>query len=112
VADTRALLATRLALAVSALAVSACGNEQPRGPGPLAIAPLDAGTDAADAALDAAKKPVGDTCTQDDECETGACFKGGTRAYCTKHCAPATATEDCPVPPYTAVCNMQGFCKL
>jgi hypothetical protein len=111
VADTRAPLATLLALTL--LTPAACGNEQPRGPGPLAIAPLDAGTDAAaDAALDAAKKPVGDTCTQDEECEAGACFKGATRAFCTKRCAPEAALEDCPIPPYTGVCNMQGFCKL
>jgi hypothetical protein len=103
---------TRTALVLAALALTACGNEAPRGPGPLAIAPLDAGADAADASADAAKKPVGDPCTQDDECEAGACFKGATRAYCTKRCAPTTAAEDCPIPPYTAVCNMQGFCKL
>ena len=112
-ADAFLRLATALAL-LALLALAGCGNEQPRGPGPLAIAPLDAAdADAAqDAVLDAARKPVGDTCTQDDECEAGACFNGATRAFCTKRCAPETALEDCPIPPYTGVCNMQGYCKL
>ncbi len=104
----RALASVLLALGP----LTACGNEQLRGPGPLATAPVDASPSAADAALDAAKKSTGDTCTQDDECEAGACFKGATRAFCTKRCAPDTAAEDCPIPPYLGVCNMQGFCKL
>jgi hypothetical protein len=104
-------VADRALLLALALPLAACGNEAPRGPGALAIAPLDAGP-ADVTAPDAARKAVGETCAQDDECETGACFKGGTRAYCTKHCSPTTAAEDCPIPPYTAVCNMQGFCKL
>ena len=56
-------------------------------------------------------KRFGVACAANGECQSNVCFMGGMRSYCSLHCSAATATTDCPVPPTTGMCNMQGFCK-
>jgi hypothetical protein len=62
-------------------------------------------------ATDAALKPFGQPCAANEECESNICFIGGNRTFCSIHCTMATAATDCPVPPTSGTCNMQGYCK-
>ena len=58
-----------------------------------------------------AKKAFGDNCSANEECESNICFKGNMRSFCSLKCTAATAAKDCPIPPTTGICNMQGYCK-
>lgn len=55
--------------------------------------------------------PFGQPCSANSQCESNLCFIGGNRTFCSLHCTMATAATDCPVPPTSGTCNMQGFCK-
>lgn len=55
--------------------------------------------------------PFGSPCSANSQCESNLCFIGGNRTFCSLHCTMATAATDCPVPPTSGTCNMQGFCK-
>src|SRR5262245_66139719 len=55
--------------------------------------------------------PFGSPCSANSECESNICFIGGNRTFCSLHCTMATAATDCPVPPTSGTCNMQGYCK-
>jgi hypothetical protein len=35
----------------------------------------------------------------------------GLLPFCSLHCTMATAAQDCPVPPTSGQCNLQGYCK-
>ena len=82
-----------------------------------ALLPACGGSDPAPATADLANfdrdmlEPFGAVCTVNEECTSKVCFIGGNRSYCSMHCTTATATTDCPNPPTTGMCNMQGFCK-
>ena len=56
-------------------------------------------------------KAFGEACSANAECASNVCFVGGNRAFCSLHCAAATQATDCPVPPTSGTCNMQGYCK-
>jgi hypothetical protein len=60
---------------------------------------------------DAGLKPFGVPCADNSECESNVCFIGGNRTFCSLHCTSATQATDCPVPPTSGMCNMQGYCK-
>ena len=60
---------------------------------------------------DGGLKPFGAPCGAGSECDSGICFIGGNRTFCSLHCTMATAATDCPVPPTSGTCNMQGYCK-
>jgi hypothetical protein len=55
--------------------------------------------------------PFGAPCADKSECASGVCFIGGNRTFCSLHCTTATQAADCPVPPTSGTCNMQGYCK-
>jgi hypothetical protein len=55
--------------------------------------------------------PFGSPCTMNSDCESNICFIGGNRTFCSIHCSIPTASTDCPVPPTSGTCNMQGYCK-
>ena len=55
--------------------------------------------------------PFGAVCTDKSQCESDVCFVGGNRSFCSLHCTAATQATDCPVPPTSGTCNMQGYCK-
>jgi len=60
---------------------------------------------------DASPGSYGADCTKDTDCTDpvyNACFLGGSRSFCTKHC---TGAADCPNPPTSGTCNKQSFCK-
>ena len=101
-------------LVLAASALTACSSES--APPPTIIETSDASdagtTDAAIETIDGGcdgAKCVGDPCTKNGECATGACFIGGSRNFCTKQCS---GPADCPMPPYANVCNNQGYCRL
>jgi hypothetical protein len=56
-------------------------------------------------------QPFGATCSNDGECQSHACFIGGSNAYCSIVCKPETAATDCPKPQTNGVCNKHGYCK-
>jgi hypothetical protein len=67
--------------------------------------------DASPPPTDAAAGTYGAACTADKDCTDpvyNACFVGGQRSFCTKHCKTAA---DCPNPPTTGTCNKQLYCK-
>ena len=80
-----------------ALALVACGGSMP----PTMV---DGGS--GDGGL-----PFGSVCASNADCESNLCFIGGNRSFCSLHCTMATAATDCPVPPTSGTCNMQGYCK-
>jgi hypothetical protein len=53
----------------------------------------------------------GAVCTTNAQCASDVCFVGGNRAFCSMHCTAATQATDCPMPPTSGTCNMQGYCK-
>ena len=87
-------------LAISLAAVG-CGGVMP----PPTV---DGGSDGSSG--DGGLLPFGATCTDKSECASNVCY-AGTRAFCTMHCTTATQATDCPVPPTSGICNMQGYCK-
>ncbi len=86
-----------LAVVALALVVSGCGGTY--GPG-------DGGEPAGDALA-----PFGSVCAANEQCASGVCFVGGNRSFCSLRCTAATQATDCPVPPTSGACNMQGYCK-
>ena len=90
-----------LALAL-ALMLPACGGSMP--PPMDDMANSDGGN--GDGGL-----PFGQPCAANRECASNICFIGGNRTFCSLHCTMATAATDCPVPPTSGTCNMQGYCK-
>jgi hypothetical protein len=91
------------------LVLAGCGSSAPSPGSPdLASAPADSGADggSADGGL-----PFGSPCTGNADCASMLCFIGGNRTFCSIHCTMATAATDCPIPPTSGVCNMQGYCK-
>lgn len=89
----------RLLLAISISVVAACGGSTP------AQAPDLAGL-SGDMLL-----PFGAPCMANEQCATGVCFVGGNRTFCSLRCTAATQSTDCPVPPTSGACNIQGYCK-
>ena len=67
--------------------------------------------DTADGGSDGGLLPFGQPCSANAQCESNVCFVGGNRTFCSLHCTMATAATDCPVPPTSGTCNMQGYCK-
>jgi hypothetical protein len=63
---------------------------------------------------DAGTKAFGATCTTDCECQSAMCrpFSMGATHFCTKPCTVATQATDCPMPPSTAMCTNNGYCKF
>jgi hypothetical protein len=61
--------------------------------------------------VEAGTLPFGTTCAANSDCASNICFMGGNRSFCSLHCTAATQATDCPIPPTTGACNMQGFCK-
>ncbi len=94
------------ACVLSLLLVVGCGGD----PAPAATLDLAQAGDLATAA-DSGLKAFGEACAMDSECQSDACFLGGNRTFCSIKCTVATAATDCPVPPTTGTCNMQGYCK-
>jgi hypothetical protein len=90
-----------LAIAL-ALTLSACGGSMPPPTG-------DGGM--SDGGGDGGLLPFGSPCAANSECASNICFIGGNRTFCSLHCTMATAATDCPVPPTSGTCNMQGYCK-
>ena len=86
---------------VAALLVAGCGGTTPPQPGP----------DMAQAGGDMTLLPFGAPCMMGSDCASNVCFVGGNRSFCSLHCTAATQAMDCPVPPTSGVCNMQGYCK-
>jgi hypothetical protein len=67
--------------------------------------------DAMPPSADAAPGTYGADCKQDSDCTDptfNACFIGGQRSFCTKHC---TTGADCPNPPTSRTCNKQNYCR-
>lgn len=85
------------------LALTACGGSMPPPTGGNGV--VDGG-DMPDGGL-----PFGSPCAANSECASDVCFIGGNRTFCSLHCTMATAAADCPVPPTSGACNMQGYCK-
>jgi hypothetical protein len=81
------------------LMLIACGGTDPA-PVILDMTTIEAGT-----------LPFGAPCTGNGDCASNICFMGGNRSFCSLHCTAATQATDCPVPPTSGTCNMQGFCK-
>ena len=88
---------TLLAIAL-ALTLSACGGTMPP--------PMD---DMGNS--DGGGLAFGQPCAANSDCASNVCFIGGNRTFCSLHCTMATAATDCPVPPTSGACNMQGYCK-
>jgi hypothetical protein len=59
----------------------------------------------------AAPGTFGATCSKDSECQSKACFIGGSNAYCSMACKQETAATDCPKPLTSGACNKHGYCK-
>jgi hypothetical protein len=57
------------------------------------------------------KLAFGTPCTDNAQCESNVCFKGGSRTFCSFRCTQATVATDCPKPPTDGTCNNQGYCK-
>jgi hypothetical protein len=94
---------TLLSIVIVVFALAGCSSE-PSGPN---IPPVpDSG-----ATSDAAKQAFGANCTDNAQCESNVCFKGGSRAFCSMRCTAASAATDCPNPPTAGTCNNQGYCK-
>ena len=55
--------------------------------------------------------PFGQPCSANSQCASSVCFLGGNRTFCSLRCTTATAATDCPMPPTSGACNMQGYCK-
>ena len=75
--------------------------------------PADGGDmlQAGDGGADGGLAPFGTSCTMSSQCASDVCFIGGNRAFCSLRCTAATQATDCPVPPTSGACNMQGYCK-
>jgi hypothetical protein len=83
-----------------ALAAVGCGGVMPP--------PSDGGSDGGG---DGGLFPFGAPCADKSECASNVCFIGGNRTFCSLVCTVATQATDCPVPPTSGLCNMQGYCK-
>ena len=55
--------------------------------------------------------PFGAVCAMGSQCASNVCFVGGNRSFCSLRCTAATQAMDCPAPPTSGTCNMQGYCK-
>jgi hypothetical protein len=87
-----------IVLAIPLLVLAGCGGSMP---------PPTGGNGVEDGGL----LPFGAVCTDKSQCESDVCFVGGNRSFCSLHCTAATQATDCPVPPTSGTCNMQGYCK-
>jgi hypothetical protein len=67
--------------------------------------------EAPQSAAPATPRPFGADCGNDGECQSHACFIGGSNAYCSIVCKKETAATDCPTPLTSGVCNKHGYCK-
>jgi hypothetical protein len=83
-------------------AAAGCGGSMPP--------PMEDGG-SSDGGGDGGLLPFGQPCATNAQCESNLCFVGGNRTFCSLHCTMATAATDCPVPPTSGTCNMQGYCK-
>ena len=93
----------RLSGLVLALGLAACGGSMPPATGSAET--IDGGSG------DGGLLPFGQPCAANSDCASNVCFIGGNRTFCSLHCTMATAATDCPVPPTSGACNMQGYCK-
>jgi hypothetical protein len=95
------------ALVVSCvLFVIGCGGDQPPLTSDMAGGAASDMTPSGDMLL-----PFGVPCMTNAQCESNLCFVGGIQTFCSLPCTPATAAQDCPVPPTSGMCNMKGYCK-
>jgi hypothetical protein len=72
----------------------------------------DSGVEAAAADAASALSANGQSCTANEQCESGVCFVGNKSSFCSVPCTAANATTACAAPPFNGVCNQQGFCRL
>lgn len=95
---------------------AACGDDD----GVTEMADVSATSDAATGLLDASpildstsstKKGFGELCSADADCESDACFMGGSQTFCSIRCTEETEVAVCLNPPTTGDCNNQGFCR-
>jgi len=100
--EDRLMRALTMAIVLT-LAAGGCGGTDPPPPPVVDMASALSSSDML--------KPFGQSCMANAECMSSICFIGGMRSYCSLKCTTATAAKDCPVPPTTGACNMQGFCK-
>ena len=92
-----------LLIIAAPLVLVGCGGTDP--------APMMEDMGNGDGGGDGGLLPFGSACSANSQCESNICFIGGNRTFCSLHCTMATAATDCPVPPTSGTCNMQGFCK-
>jgi hypothetical protein len=93
----------RVLLLAALATIAACGGIQ----APLGAMDMTEPSDGGDLSV----KPFGAPCMMNSECASNVCFIGNNRTFCSLHCAAATQATDCPNPPTSGVCNMQGYCK-
>ena len=73
----------------------------------IACSPAPGGNDAGGS--DAGNgRQFGAPCDAGSHCDSNICFVGGNQAFCSQRC---DAGSDCPSPPTTGQCNVQGYCK-
>jgi hypothetical protein len=89
----------RLVAMAAITTLLACGGVEPSN---ADLELVDGGSDAL---------PLGSPCMSNFDCASRVCFVGGNRAFCSKHCSMDTAATDCPSPPTSGTCNMQGYCR-
>ncbi|HEX8952579.1 MAG TPA: hypothetical protein VF997_13535 [Polyangia bacterium] len=89
-------------LVAAALVLVGCGGT---------YGPSDGGVSDMLGAGDGGLQPFGTVCTMNAQCASNVCFVGGNRSFCSLRCTAATQATDCPVPPTSGTCNMQGYCK-
>jgi hypothetical protein len=99
-----------------AATIAACSNASnvPVVPDSGPVASTDAGMEGSHdgngmaTITDAAPGTFGASCEGGSDCDSGVCFSGGMRSFCSSLCEAGT---DCPVPPTLGICNMRGYCK-
>jgi hypothetical protein len=85
-----------------------CGGDLP----PIGNGDLAGVGDGGGGPSDMSLLPLGTPCMTNAQCQSNICFVGGKQSFCTLHCTQATVATDCPVPPTSGMCNMQGYCKF
>lgn len=66
---------------------------------------------AAASAWDGKPQAFGAICETNEQCQSGACFVGGSQAYCSLPCTKESEATACPKPLTSGVCNKHNFCK-
>jgi hypothetical protein len=109
------IFATAGALAAAGVFACSSGSNQPIVPGNDAMAVGDArmgdgggGNGGMATITDAAPREFGYPCDGGADCNSGVCFVGNMRTFCSSRCE---AGSDCPMPPTLGICNTMGYCK-